>query len=287
MKQWQLCLELICVLLTLLLARVPGLKLISLKIPSATNVLSTVTLKCEYDLEGRKLYSVKWYKDGSEFFRYMPDYEPEIRAVKSSGINVDLKQSGMNMVTITDLQFNNSGNYKCEVSTEAPNFDTVANSSNMTVMSYPDEDPTIDGVLPTYSIGDHVSANCTSGKSKPVANMTWYINGVEVDSWQEYRQSVDEADPPGFHSMTVGLHFQVHSSHFTNKEERSSRIEIRCTSTLGESIRHKSVYSTLFRTLTSGKLAQERHVNSAGKSVSTSSSIVVLIVTLINVAYSS
>ena len=38
------------------------------------------------------------------------------------------------MVTIGNLQFNNSGNYKCEVSTEAPNFETVADSSNMTVM---------------------------------------------------------------------------------------------------------------------------------------------------------
>jgi hypothetical protein len=40
----------------------------------------------------------------------------------------------MSRVTLINLQFNTSGNYKCEVSTEAPNFETVAQNSNMTVM---------------------------------------------------------------------------------------------------------------------------------------------------------
>ncbi|KAJ9574079.1 hypothetical protein L9F63_008493, partial [Diploptera punctata] len=64
----------------------------------------------------------------------MPDYKPESRAVKTSGIAVDLQKSDMNQVTLNNLQFNNSGNYKCEVSTEGPNFDTDAKNSNMTVM---------------------------------------------------------------------------------------------------------------------------------------------------------
>ena len=46
--------------------------------------------------------------------------------------------------------------------------------------AYPSEDPMIEGVLSTYSIGDYVSANCTSGKSNPPANLTWYINGDKL-----------------------------------------------------------------------------------------------------------
>ncbi|PSN47569.1 hypothetical protein C0J52_17317 [Blattella germanica] len=132
-----------------------GLQLLLLEVPATADILSPVTLRCEYHLQGGKLYSVKWYKDGAEFFRFMPDYVPESRAVKSSGLSVDnniietavtwysfcilslfaqLQNSDMNMVTLTNLRFNNSGNYKCEVSTEAPNFETVAQSSNMTVM---------------------------------------------------------------------------------------------------------------------------------------------------------
>jgi hypothetical protein len=45
-----------------------------------------------------------------------------------------LKNCDMNSVTLTNLQFSTSGNYKCEVSTEAPNFETVAQNCNMTVM---------------------------------------------------------------------------------------------------------------------------------------------------------
>jgi len=40
----------------------------------------------------------------------------------------------MNRVTLINLHFNTSGNYKCEVSTEAPKFETVARNSSMTVM---------------------------------------------------------------------------------------------------------------------------------------------------------
>jgi len=38
----------------------------------------------------------------------------------------------------------------------------------------------IEGVLSTYSIGDYVTANCTSGKSNPLAVMSWKINDVKV-----------------------------------------------------------------------------------------------------------
>ena len=38
----------------------------------------------------------------------------------------------------------------------------------------------IEGVLSTYSIGDYVTANCTSGKSNPLAVMSWKINDVNV-----------------------------------------------------------------------------------------------------------
>jgi hypothetical protein len=45
-----------------------------------------------------------------------------------------VNKSDMNIVTLIGLQFNTSGNYKCEVSTEGPNFQTVAQNSSMTVM---------------------------------------------------------------------------------------------------------------------------------------------------------
>jgi hypothetical protein len=49
-----------------------------------------MTLSCEYDLEGGSLYSVKWYKDESEFFRYMPDYDPQNQAFHTPGVTLDV-----------------------------------------------------------------------------------------------------------------------------------------------------------------------------------------------------
>ncbi|KAJ4449945.1 hypothetical protein ANN_01352 [Periplaneta americana] len=111
-----------------------GLKLLSLNVPPTADIFQPVTMSCEYDLEGGNLYSVKWYKDDCEFFRFMPDYEPKSQAFHTPGISLDLQKSDINRVTLINLHFNTSGNYKCEVSTEAPNFVTVAQSSNMTVM---------------------------------------------------------------------------------------------------------------------------------------------------------
>jgi hypothetical protein len=63
---------------------------VSLKVPSTADIFEPVTLICEYDLESRNLYSVKWYKDECEFFRYMPDYEPHSQAFPTPGITLDV-----------------------------------------------------------------------------------------------------------------------------------------------------------------------------------------------------
>jgi hypothetical protein len=64
--------------------------MVSLKVPAATDIFTPVTLTCEYDLQDGKLYSVKWYKNESEFFRYIPDYEPHSQAFPTPGISLDV-----------------------------------------------------------------------------------------------------------------------------------------------------------------------------------------------------
>ncbi|XP_069674525.1 uncharacterized protein [Periplaneta americana] len=281
--------ELICLALTLLLTRTRGLKLLSLNVPSTADIFYPVTLSCKYDLEGVNLYSVKWYKDDSEFFRFMPDYDPQSQAFHTPGVALDLQKSDKNKVTLINLHFNTSGNYKCEVSTEAPNFETVAQSSNMTVMAFPSEDPMIEGILSTYMIGDYVTANCTSGKSNPPAVLTWQINGIQDDArvW-EYRDGADETDSQGLHTKTVGLHFQIQNTHFTsNGGGLSPKMEIRCTSTVGGVNRHKSVFPTLARALTSNKLAQERYKNTAGSLLTSPLNTILALISSIHVVYAS
>ena len=37
-----------------------------------TEVGHSLSLECDYQLEGDSLYSLKWYRDDREFFRYIP-----------------------------------------------------------------------------------------------------------------------------------------------------------------------------------------------------------------------
>jgi hypothetical protein len=87
-----------------------------------------------------------------------------------------------------------------------------------------------------------------------------------VDTWVwEYREGADETDSQGLHTKTVGLHFQIQNAHFSsNKGGHIPRMEIRCTATVGGRSRHKAVFPSLARALTSNKLAQEGFRNSAG-----------------------
>ena len=53
----------------------------------------TAVLKCEFDLLGEKLYSIKWYKGGREFFRYVPNEVPSKQQYDVQGVNVDVSTS--------------------------------------------------------------------------------------------------------------------------------------------------------------------------------------------------
>ncbi|KAL1465656.1 hypothetical protein WDU94_005208 [Cyamophila willieti] len=94
----------------------------------------TVTMMCNYDLEGDPLYAVKWYKSRNEFFRYVPKELPHTRVFPYPGINVDVSQSGSNQVVLRDVQMDIAGKYKCEISADAPNFHTEIVSSHMYVV---------------------------------------------------------------------------------------------------------------------------------------------------------
>jgi hypothetical protein len=44
-------------------------------VPSYAIQEKEAVLECPYDLQGMALYSVKWYKNGLEFFRYLFVYK--------------------------------------------------------------------------------------------------------------------------------------------------------------------------------------------------------------------
>ena len=49
-----------------------------------------ITLECIYDLQGDSLYSVKWYRNGQEFYRHIPTDRPQTVVFRQAGLIVDV-----------------------------------------------------------------------------------------------------------------------------------------------------------------------------------------------------
>ena len=58
--------------------------------PEAVAVGDTVTLSCDYDLENAALYSVRWYFDTEEFYRYVTKEQPPGRIFNAHELEVEV-----------------------------------------------------------------------------------------------------------------------------------------------------------------------------------------------------
>ncbi|XP_075549195.1 uncharacterized protein LOC142582935 isoform X3 [Dermacentor variabilis] len=101
------------------------IRILSLEVPQTVVVGTEARLRCAYDLEGDVLYSVKWYRDDVEFFRFVPSDRPPGQFFPVDGIRVDLQRSNNGTVFIRNVDHLTGGNYKCEVSADAPSFKTM------------------------------------------------------------------------------------------------------------------------------------------------------------------
>ena len=94
----------------------------------------SATLECNFDLEGSRLYSVKWYKNGEEFYRYMPAMERQYDVFRVQGVHIDLAYSNYKTVHMSSVSLDTRGVYRCEVSNEFPVFNTVSQSVHLHVV---------------------------------------------------------------------------------------------------------------------------------------------------------
>ena len=59
--------------------------------PSETQVDESVWLNCSFDLQGEELYSIKWYKNSVEFYRFLPKSDPpQPETLECEGIYIDV-----------------------------------------------------------------------------------------------------------------------------------------------------------------------------------------------------
>ncbi|XP_015908486.1 uncharacterized protein [Parasteatoda tepidariorum] len=204
----------------------PAIRMLMMDVPSPTTQGESVELICSYQLDEDKLYSVKWYKDDVEFYRYVPNDWPPGQFLPIQGVKVDLSKSGSQSVYLRHVDLNSGGMYRCEVSAEAPEFQTVAAEKRMTVFVLPTEGPKITGGVPKYRIGDTVFVNCTSSKSKPAATLRWYINDELAKPEYEMEHSTTlHAD--SLETSSLSLKFSVSEYHF-----RGGNMKLKCTATI-------------------------------------------------------
>ena len=88
-----------------------GIRLHNVDIPPHAIRGQNARLTCKYDMEGDKLYSIRWYRNGHEFYRYIPSDNPSTTIFNGNGINVDKSQSSEEEILLRSVDLDTTGLY--------------------------------------------------------------------------------------------------------------------------------------------------------------------------------
>ncbi|XP_050076579.1 uncharacterized protein LOC126563843 [Anopheles maculipalpis] len=203
--------------------RALALRLTNMNVPEVVDYRDTVTLSCSYDLGTHQLNSVKWYKGNKEFYRYAPMLFPKVTTYPVEGIVVandrpTICNQYLCSIRLTELQRRTSGEYRCEISGDAPEFKLANGTRNMTVEVLPQDDPTISGLSASYLPNEHIAANCTSDRSTLATRLLWFINGrtVPMEYLQQQQETTLESD--GFYLRYRTLEMRVPVDRLVQRE---------------------------------------------------------------------
>ncbi|XP_054169260.1 uncharacterized protein LOC128966434 [Oppia nitens] len=226
-----------------------SLRIINLEVPLAVAKGQSVILFCNYDLEGDELYSVKYYKDYVEFYRYLPTDDPRPgQKFKLNGAYVDITRSNATHAFLSYTDLNSDGMYACEVSTEGPSFATIRSERLMKVYALPVESLRIVGKEVEYDVNDKINMSCKSGSGRPLPHLQWLINDntvrlVRQNALQNHLSKAINPKHPassdqlisyktktsvdGLQSSQLGLTFRATPNYF-----HRGVLRLRCTATL-------------------------------------------------------
>ncbi|XP_046635629.1 uncharacterized protein LOC124314463 [Daphnia pulicaria] len=155
---------------------------------------SDFVLRCLYDLDGDSLYSVKWYKGSHEFFGYVPKETPQFRVFPWSNFTIHYDELEIGKVHLKAVTREAEGRYKCEVSTEAPHFNTDYREENLTVYDIYSDGPSMVG-NPTNDLkpGNQLRFTCSFRKSRPKPILSWFVDSQETINKVESRYVMESA----------------------------------------------------------------------------------------------
>lgn len=172
------------------------------------------------------MYSVKWYRNGQEFYRYIPSDNPSTAVFTQPGLYIDEFKSTETKIFLKNVDLMTTGLFRCEISGEAPLFPTASQETILIVVDLPDDGPIISGSLPRYHVGDQLNISCISPNSVPAAKLKWFINGEYADS--EFVHEYEEASNRfGLQTSRQDLRFKLTENHL-----RKGDLKLKCTATI-------------------------------------------------------
>ncbi|CAF4907389.1 unnamed protein product [Pieris macdunnoughi] len=146
-------------------------------------------------------------------------------------IGLKLARSNQSQVVLTRVSFGLSGNFSCEVTADAPSFATSIVSNTMDVVVLPASSPMIHTSQHYYMPGDILRGNCSSGPSRPPAELTFFINDIPVTPGLHNSQTA--SDGLFFSELFVQVH--LWPAHY----ERGAPI-LRCEAKVADLYRENS-----------------------------------------------
>ncbi|KAK8406339.1 hypothetical protein O3P69_007202 [Scylla paramamosain] len=158
----------------------------SVDVPHYSFAGGKATLSCSYDLSATRLYSLKWYHNGTEFYRYVPtEREQPINIQPSHKFTVNelFRNDQRVTLSLSQLTVSASGQYRCEVIAEHPSFRTEAAKATMVVLKERLAPPVLVGGREIYEPTERIKIGCQlrqpfSGEHKP--SLQWFLEGSKV-----------------------------------------------------------------------------------------------------------
>ncbi|XP_053211497.1 uncharacterized protein LOC128395120 [Panonychus citri] len=139
-------LKLIIIPLLMLIKALESVNITEFKVPEIVNHGSDAELSCKYNLtRGEVLYTIKWYKEENEFYRYEPKEKRQVLYFPVPGINIDRERSNYTRIVLREVNNQTSGTFVCEVSVDI-SFITAMSEAMMLIKS------NSIGFLPSWSI---------------------------------------------------------------------------------------------------------------------------------------
>lgn len=194
--------------------------------PAAVEAGRPAIVLCEYDLENKRLYSVKFYRGRHEFYRYSAADEPHTKVfpfpqgLPSSPVN--LQRSNQTQVYLGEVSPSLAGNLSCEVTTD-DNFVTRMVHTNLIVAVKPEGPPVLTATKTAYDPGEVLHASCKAKPSQPAADLSFYIDDKQVGHGVPEVVNTSQ----GLLQARLELHLRLSEEHFVGTRDHDS-LRLRC-----------------------------------------------------------